>query len=32
MNAPALAAENLNAWYGAAQVLYDVSLTVGRAK
>jgi branched-chain amino acid transport system ATP-binding protein len=29
---PALAAENLNAWYGAAQVLYDVSFTVGRGE
>ena len=26
---PALAVEHLNAWYGAAQVLYDVTLTVG---
>jgi branched-chain amino acid transport system ATP-binding protein len=32
MSAPALAAENLNAWYGAAQVLYDVSFTVGRGE
>jgi branched-chain amino acid transport system ATP-binding protein len=31
-NAPALAAENLNAWYGAAQVLYDVSFTIGRGE
>ena len=30
--APALAAENLNAWYGAAQVLYDISLTIGRGE
>jgi branched-chain amino acid transport system ATP-binding protein len=29
---PALAVERLNAWYGAAQVLYDVSLTVGRGE
>jgi branched-chain amino acid transport system ATP-binding protein len=29
---PALVAENLNAWYGAAQVLYDVSFTVGRGE
>jgi branched-chain amino acid transport system ATP-binding protein len=26
---PALAVEHLNAWYGAAQVLYDVKFTVG---
>ena len=32
MNAPALAVDNLNAWYGAAQVLFDVSLTVGRGE
>jgi branched-chain amino acid transport system ATP-binding protein len=32
MSAAALAAENLNAWYGAAQVLYDVSFTVGRGE
>ena len=32
MNAPALATENLNAWYGAAQVLYDVSFTIGRGE
>jgi branched-chain amino acid transport system ATP-binding protein len=32
MSAPALAAENLNAWYGAAQVLYDVSFTIGRGE
>jgi len=30
--APALAVENLNAWYGAAQVLYGVSLTIGRGE
>jgi len=29
---PALAVEHLNAWYGAAQVLYDVSFTVGRGE
>jgi branched-chain amino acid transport system ATP-binding protein len=29
---PALVADNLNAWYGAAQVLYDVSFTVGRGE
>jgi branched-chain amino acid transport system ATP-binding protein len=28
----ALAVENLSAWYGAAQVLYDVSFTVGRGE
>jgi branched-chain amino acid transport system ATP-binding protein len=33
MNAPpALAVEGLNAWYGAAQVLYDVTFTVGRGE
>ena len=32
IGAPALAAENLNAWYGAAQVLYDVSFTIGRGE
>ena len=26
---PALAVEHLNAWYGAAQILYDVAFTVG---
>jgi branched-chain amino acid transport system ATP-binding protein len=30
--APALAVERLNAWYGAAQVLYDVSLSIGRGE
>ncbi len=30
--APALAVEGLCAWYGAAQILYDVSLTVGRGE
>jgi branched-chain amino acid transport system ATP-binding protein len=29
---PALAVERLNAWYGAAQVLYDVAFTVGRGE
>jgi len=29
---PALAVERLNAWYGAAQVLYDVSLGIGRGE
>ena len=33
MNAsPALAVEHLNAWYGAAQVLYDMSFTIGRGE
>ena len=32
MNAPAVALENLNAWYGAAQVLFEVSLTIGRGE
>jgi branched-chain amino acid transport system ATP-binding protein len=32
MSVPALAAENLNAWYGAAQVIYDVSCTIGRGE
>jgi branched-chain amino acid transport system ATP-binding protein len=30
--APALDVERLNAWYGAAQVLYDVAFTVGRGE
>ena len=30
--APALAVERLNAWYGAAQVLYNVTLTVRRGE
>ena len=30
--APALAVERLNAWYGAAQVLYDVTFSVGRGE
>jgi branched-chain amino acid transport system ATP-binding protein len=29
---PALAVEHLNAWYGAARVLYDVSFSVGRGE
>jgi branched-chain amino acid transport system ATP-binding protein len=29
---PALAVENLCAWYGAAQILYDVTFTVGRGE
>ncbi len=29
---PALVVERLNAWYGAAQVLYDVAFTVGRGE
>jgi len=29
---PALAVDHLNAWYGAAQILYDVSLTIGRGE
>jgi branched-chain amino acid transport system ATP-binding protein len=29
---PALAVARLNAWYGAAQVLYDVAFTVGRGE
>jgi branched-chain amino acid transport system ATP-binding protein len=32
MSAPALAVDNLNAWYGAAQVLFDVSLRIGRGE
>ena len=30
--APALAVEHLSAWYGAAQVLYDVSFAIGRGE
>jgi branched-chain amino acid transport system ATP-binding protein len=30
--APALAVEHLNAWYGDAQVLYDVSFSIGRGE
>ena len=29
---PALAVEHLSAWYGAAQILYDVSFTIGRGE
>jgi len=29
---PALAVESLNAWYGAAQILYDVTFAVGRGE
>jgi branched-chain amino acid transport system ATP-binding protein len=29
---PALVVEHLNAWYGAAQVLYDVTFTIGRGE
>jgi branched-chain amino acid transport system ATP-binding protein len=29
---PALAVEHLNAWYGAAQILYDVTFTVGHGE
>ena len=29
---PALEVEHLNAWYGAAQVLYDITFTVGRGE
>jgi branched-chain amino acid transport system ATP-binding protein len=29
---PALAVEHLNAWYGAAQILYDVTFTIGRGE
>ncbi len=29
---PALAVEHLNAWYGAAQILYDVSFTIDRGE
>jgi branched-chain amino acid transport system ATP-binding protein len=32
VTAPALVVENLCAWYGAAQILYDVSLEVGRGE
>jgi branched-chain amino acid transport system ATP-binding protein len=32
MTAPALAVDGLCAWYGAAQILYDVTLTVGRGE
>jgi branched-chain amino acid transport system ATP-binding protein len=29
---PVLAVERLTAWYGAAQILYDVTLTVSRGE
>jgi branched-chain amino acid transport system ATP-binding protein len=32
MSDPMLAVENLNAWYGAAQILYDLSFEVGRGE
>jgi branched-chain amino acid transport system ATP-binding protein len=32
MTGPALAVENLCAWYGAGQILYDVNLEVGRGE
>jgi branched-chain amino acid transport system ATP-binding protein len=32
MNPAALAVESLNAWYGAAQILFDVSFQVGRGE
>jgi branched-chain amino acid transport system ATP-binding protein len=32
MNSTVLAVENLNAWYGAAQILFDVSFQVGRGE
>jgi branched-chain amino acid transport system ATP-binding protein len=32
MTAPTLAVENLCAWYGAGQILYDVNLEVGRGE
>ena len=31
-SAPALAVDHLDAWYGAAQVLYDVSFSIGRGE
>jgi branched-chain amino acid transport system ATP-binding protein len=30
--APALAVEGLNAWYGAAQILYDLTFSIGRGE
>ena len=30
--APLLQVQGLNAWYGAAQILFDVSLQVGRGE
>lgn len=32
MSMPVLSVESLNAWYGAAHILFDVSLTVGRGE
>jgi len=32
VNTPALAVDNLSGWYGAAQVLFEVSLTIGRGE
>jgi branched-chain amino acid transport system ATP-binding protein len=32
MSAPMLTVDNLNAWYGAAQILYDLSFEVGRGE
>ncbi len=32
MTAPLLTVDGLNAWYGAAQILFDVSFTVGRGE
>ena len=32
MNTPILSVENLNAWYGAAHILFDVSLNIGRGE
>jgi branched-chain amino acid transport system ATP-binding protein len=29
---PLLAVESLSAWYGGAQILFDVALTVGRGE
>ena len=31
-NAPVLAVSQLNAWYGAAHILFDVSLEIGRGE
>jgi branched-chain amino acid transport system ATP-binding protein len=31
-DAPALAVDNLNAWYGTAHILFDISFTVGRGE
>ncbi len=32
MSMPVLSVDNLNAWYGAAHILFDVSLTIGRGE